>query len=147
GGGGHAEGDRLQEAILADARPHRLRIVGPNCLGFMSPGRGINASFAHLNPTPGNLAFVTQSGALATAVLDWASARGVGFSHVVSVGDMADVDFGDLLDHLAADARARAVLIYMESVTHAPKFMSAARRAARSKPVIVIKTGRSRAGA
>src|SRR6185312_4897488 len=131
----------------AASRPHLLRIVGPNCLGFMSPGRGINASFAHLNPTPGNLAFVTQSGALATAVLDWAAPRGFGFSHVVSVGDMADVDFGDLLDYLALDRATRAILLYVETITNPRKFMSAGRIAARAKPVIVIKSGRSAAGA
>jgi acetyltransferase len=147
GEGGHAEGERLRQAMLDASRPHLLRILGPNCLGFLSPGRGINASFAHLNPAPGDLAFVTQSGALATAVLDWASARGVGFSHVVSVGDMADIDFGDLLDYLALDTATRAILLYVESITHARKFMSAARIASRSKPVVVIKSGRSSAGA
>lgn len=147
GEGGHAEGAQLQQAMLEASRPHLLRIVGPNCLGIMSPGRGINASFAHLNPAPGDLAFVTQSGALATAVLDWASARGIGFSHVVSVGDMADVDFGDLLDYLALDTATRAMLLYVESISHARKFISAARIASRSKPVVVIKSGRSSAGA
>jgi acetyltransferase len=138
--------DDLKQAMLDASRPYTLRIQGPNCVGLMLPDLGLNASFATA-PQAGDIAFLSQSGALITGIIDWASARNIGFSHVVSMGDMADVDFGDLLDHLAADARARAVLIYMESVTHAPKFMSAARRAARSKPVIVIKTGRSRAGA
>ena len=95
--------------------------------------------------SPGDLAFVSQSGALITAIIDWARGRNIGFSHVVSLGDMADVDFGDLLDYLAGDAQSRAILLYMESVTNAPKFMSAARRAARAKPVIVVKAGRSAA--
>src|SRR5260221_12140466 len=142
-----AEGPALRQATLDAARPHLLRIVGPNCLGFISPGRGINASFAHLTPPAGDLAFVTQSGAIATTVLDWAAARGFGFSHVVSLGDMADVDFGDLLDYLSQDQKTRAVLLYFQRLTHARKFMSAARIAARAKPVIVIKSGRSVAGA
>ena len=90
---------------------------------------------------------MSQSGALITAIIDWARGRNIGFSHVVSLGDMADVDFGDMLDYLAGDVQSRAILLYMESVTNAPKFMSAARRAARSKPVIVVKTGRSASGA
>jgi acetyltransferase len=133
--------------MLDAARPYLLRIVGPNCLGFISPVKKINASFAHLTPPTGDLALITQSGAIATALLDWASARGFGFSHVISIGDMADVDFGDLLDYLALDSATRAILLYVESVTHARKFMSAGRIAARAKPVLVIKTGRSSAGA
>ena len=140
-------GRELQERMLEVARPHLLRIVGPNCLGVIVPGLGINASFAHIHPAPGNIAFVTQSGAIATAVLGWAHARGIGFSHVVSLGDMADVDFGDMLDYLASDISARAILLYVEAVVHARKFMSAARAAARSKPVIVVKAGRHAAGA
>ena len=109
----------------------------------MLPGIGLNASFSHQPPLAGDLAFVSQSGALITAIIDWARGRNIGFSHVVSLGDMADVDFGDLLDYLATDAASRAILLYMESVTNAPKFMSAARRAARAKPVIVVKAGRA----
>jgi len=147
-GEGESEaGDELRRAMLAAARPYLLRIVGPNCLGFISPVSGINASFAQLTPRRGDLALVTQSGAIATAILDWASARGFGFSHVISLGDMADVDFGDLLDYLALDRQTRAILMYVESITEAPKFMSAARIAARSKPVVVVKSGRSAAGA
>jgi len=147
GEGGSAEGAALRKAVLAAAKPYLLRVVGPNCLGFISPARGINASFAQLTPLAGDLAFVTQSGAIATAVLDWATPRGFGFSHVISVGDMTDVDFGDLLDYLALDRATRAILLYVESITSARKFMSAARIAARAKPVIVIKSGRSSAGA
>ena len=147
GEGERVEGEALRKAMLDAARPNLLRIMGPNCLGFISPAAGINASFAHLTPPAGDLAFVTQSGALATAVLDWASARGIGFSHVASLGGMSDIDFGDMLDHLALDRATRAILLYVESVTDARKFMTAARIAARAKPVVVIKGGRSNAGA
>ena len=147
GEGDRAEGHELRDRMLRAARPHLMRILGPNCIGFISPGKGINASFAHLTPVAGDLAFVTQSGAIATAVLDWATARGFGFSHVLSLGDMADIDFGDLLDYLALDPATRAILLYVESIHDARKFMSAGRIAARSKPVIVIKSGRSAAGA
>ena len=133
--------------MLSAARPHLLRIVGPNCLGFISPKRGINASFAHLTPAAGGIALVAQSGAITTAALDWAHAQGVGFSHVVTLGDAADVDFGDLLDYLALDAETRAILLYVESIGDARKFMTAGRVAARNKPVVVIKAGRSAAGA
>jgi acetyltransferase len=145
--GSQGEGAELRQAALQAARPHLLRIVGPNCLGFISPGRGINASFAHLTPAKGRLALVTQSGAIAAAALDWAYPKGIGFSHVISVGDAADVDVGDLLDYLALDPQTDAVLLYVESVADARKFMSAGRICARAKPVVVIKAGRSAAGA
>ncbi|HSK39624.1 MAG TPA: acetate--CoA ligase family protein, partial [Arenibaculum sp.] len=137
------EGRRLQQQMLDAAKPHLLRISGPNCLGIMVPGRGINASFVHVPPLPGQLAFVGQSGAVVTSIVDWATSRGIGFSHLISLGSMADVDFGDLLDYLAADPGTRAILLYAEAITHARKFMSAARAAARQKPVIVIKAGRT----
>ena len=136
-----------KQQIFDAARPRLMRILGPNSIGLMLPQIGLNASFAHRAALPGDLAFLSQSGALVTAVVDWASGRGIGFSHVVSLGDMADVDFGDLIDYLAGDRRSRAILLYMEALTHAPKFMSAARRAARVKPVIVIKSGRHAAAA
>jgi acetyltransferase len=145
--GGAERGAALQQAMLDAARPHLLRIVGPNCLGIMVPGHGLNATFAHLAAKPGKLAFVTQSGAIMTGILDWASARGIGFSHLVSIGAMADVDFGDLLDYLAQDAGTSAILLYMEAVSHARKFMSAARAASRRKAVIVLKAGRHAEGA
>ncbi|KAA0972108.1 bifunctional acetate--CoA ligase family protein/GNAT family N-acetyltransferase [Aureimonas fodinaquatilis] len=135
----------LRQELLDAARPHLMRIVGPNCMGFVSPLAGINASFAHLLPRAGDLAFVSQSGAIATTVLDWADVRGIGFSHVISIGDMCDVDTGDLLDYLAIDPKTRAILLYVESVTEARKLMSAARIAARTKPVVVIKAGRQKA--
>ncbi len=142
-----AHGSTLQQSMLDAAKRYTLRILGPNCVGLMLPNIGLNASFAHAHPHPGDLAFVSQSGALATAVLDWANSRRIGFSHFVSLGDSADVDFGDVLDYLGSDARTRAVLLYIESVTHARKFMSAARAAARNKPVIVVKSGRVAEGA
>jgi acetyltransferase len=137
----------LEQAALDAARPYLLRILGPNCLGLLVPGAGLNASFATANALPGKLAFVSQSGALATAMLDWAASHGIGFSHFISLGDSADVDFGDALDYLASDPGTRAILMYMESVKAARKFMSAARAAARNKPVIVVKAGRAPAGA
>jgi acetyltransferase len=136
-------GGDLRRAMLKAAQPYCLRIQGPNCLGLLLPGVGLNASFSHRLPIKGDLAFLSQSGALVTAIIDWAGTRGIGFSHVVSMGDMADVDFGDVLDYLAGNAESRAILIYMEQLTQAPKFLSAARRAARAKPVIVLKAGRN----
>jgi acetyltransferase len=141
-GFGGVDGRELKDRILAAARPHLLRLVGPNCVGLLAPAIGLNASFAHLMPAKGNLAFLSQSGAIITSVIDWAKARNIGFSYLVSMGEMADVDFGDMLDYLAGDGRTTAILLYMEAVTSARKFMSAARRAARLKPVIVIKAGR-----
>jgi acetyltransferase len=140
-------GVTLEQSMLEAARPHLLRILGPNCLGLLVPGAQLNASFAPGNALPGSLAFITQSGALATAMLDWANAHSIGFSHFISVGDSADVDFGDMLDYLASDPGTRAILMYMESVKAARKFMSAARAASRNKPVIVVKAGRAPAGA
>lgn len=140
-------GGALQQAMLDAARPHLLRIVGPNCLGILNPLLGLNASFAHLMPAKGSLAFVAQSGAVIASVIDWAAPRGIGFSHMVSLGDMADVDFGDMLDYLAQDQATHAILLYVEMITHARKFMSAARAAARIKPVIVVKAGRHAEGA
>jgi acetyltransferase len=140
-------GADLRQQMLDAARPATLRIVGPNCLGVISPPSGVNASFAQLTPKPGPVALVAQSGAIATAALDWASGRDYGFSRVVTLGDMADVDFGDMLDFLALDEATAAVVLYVESVTDARKFMSAARAVGRAKPVAVIKAGRSAAGA
>ena len=142
-----AVGKERAAELLAAAQPHLMRIVGPNCLGIAVPGIGLNATFAPTAMLPGNIAFLTQSGAMATTVLDWALPRGVGFSAIVSMGDMSDVDFGDLLDYFALDEATHAVLIYAEGVTHARKFMSAARRIARIKPVIVVKGGRAEEGA
>lgn len=132
-----------KQSALDAGRPYLMRILGPNCIGLLSPHIGLNASFAHTDAIPGEIAFVSQSGALVTAMLDWAKSRGIGLSHLVSLGDHCDVDFGDLLDHLANDARTRSILLYIESVESPRKFMSAARAAARNKPVIVVKAGRA----
>ncbi|PCD02156.1 hypothetical protein COC42_11850 [Sphingomonas spermidinifaciens] len=134
---------KIHDAILAAAKPHLLRIIGPNCLGVLMPHAKLNASFGPRGAMPGRLAFVSQSGALVTAMLDWAAERHIGFSSVVSVGDMADVDLGDLIDKLAADPATDAILLYIEGITDAPKFLSAARAASAVKPVIAIKAGRS----
>ena len=136
-------GPSLEQKMLDAARPSLLRILGPNCIGALVPGGGLNASFAPGQAMAGTLAFITQSGALATAMLDWAGEREIGFSHFVSLGDSADVDFGDMLDYLGSDPGTRAILLYVESVRSARKFMSAARAAARNKPVILVKAGRT----
>jgi acetyltransferase len=138
-----AEGITLAEAMLKAAEPFTLRILGPNCIGLLVPGIGLNASFAHCDASAGNIAFVAQSGALTTAMLDWARSVQIGFSHFVSLGNAADIDFGDLLDYLGKDPATRAILMYVEAITAARKFMSAARAAARNKPVIVVKSGRT----
>jgi acetyltransferase len=140
-------GRALQQAVLDAARPHLLRLIGPNCVGLIVPGIGLDASFSHLAPPAGDIAFVSQSGAMITAMLDWAAPRGIGFSHVVSLGGMADIDFGDMLDWLATEQHTSAILLYAEGITHGRKFMSAARAAARLKPVLVLKAGCSQAGA
>lgn len=142
-----AAGKALETRMLEAARPSRLRILGPNCLGMLAPRAGLNASFAQRLPAPGRIAFLSQSGAVLTTVIDWAVARGIGFSSLVSLGEMADVDVADWLDYLAMDAKTGAILLYLESVSEARKFMSAARQAARLKPVIVLKSGRTPASA
>src|SRR5215204_4154836 len=143
---GHGEAS-LAEAARVEARKHGLRLVGPNCLGVMAPPAKLNASFAARNAIPGDLALISQSGAVAAGLIEWAARRQVGFSGLVSLGDMVDVDFGDCLDYFAADRGTRAILLYIEAVADARKFMSAARAAARTKPVVVIKSGRHAQGA
>lgn len=143
---GHGEGSLAEEARLA-ARQHGLRLVGPNCLGLMAPPAQLNASFAARSAGPGDLALISQSGAVAAGMIEWAARRRVGFSALLSLGDMVDVDFGDTLDYFAADRGTRAILLYVEAITDARKFMSAARAAARAKPVVVIKSGRHAPGA
>lgn len=135
-----------KQAMLNAAQKYLLRILGPNCIGLLAPHKGLNASFSHIDALAGELAFVSQSGALVTAMLDWAQGRGIGFSHFVSLGEHADIDFGDMLDFLASDPKTRAILLYAESIESPRKFMSAARAAARNKPVIVVKAGRSPQG-
>jgi acetyltransferase len=137
----------LASASEQAARAKGLRLVGPNCLGIMVPRIKLNASFAARMPPAGDLALISQSGAIAAGMIDWASGRSAGFSAIVSIGDQLDVDFGDLLDYFALDPRTRAILLYIESIKDARKFMSAARAAARVKPVVVVKTGRHAAAA
>ena len=141
------DGRTIQQAMLDAARPNLVRILGPNCLGLLAPGQQLNASFAHIPALPGSVALIHQSGALCTALLDWATTNGIGFSHFISIGDSADVDFGDVLDYLGGDPGAKAILMYVESIQHARKFMSAARAGARNKPVVMIKAGRALEGA
>lgn len=136
-----------EQDMLNAARPFCLRIIGPNCFGLMLPFCGLNASFAHLNPPSGNLGFISQSGAIISTTIDWAGGSNIGFSHIVSLGNMADVDVGDVLNYLAAEEKCEAILMYLEQVTNAQKFMAAARAAAIKKPVIVIKSGRHAEGA
>ena len=143
---GHGPGS-LAEVCEKNARATGMRLVGPNCLGVLVPGIKLNASFAAAAPPPGDLALISQSGAIAAGLVQWAAGRGVGFSAIVSIGDCLDVDFADLLDHFALDRSTRAILLYVELVKDARKFMSAARAAARAKPVLVIKAGRHAQGA
>ncbi len=146
-GFGGADGGALRQAMQDAARPTLLRVLGPNCVGLLVPAIGLNASFAHTSALPGKVAFVSQSGALVTGVLDWAKSRGIGFSRFISLGDSADIDSGDVLDYLAGDSATQAILMYIEDVRDARKFMSAARAAARSKPVLLVKAGRAPEGA
>src|SRR5215468_6186981 len=143
---GHGDGS-LADACEKAARATGLRLVGPNCLGVMAPHAGLNATFAAHAPQAGDLALISQSGAVAAGLVEWAASRRIGFSAVVSLGDSIDVDFGDTLDYFAVDRRTRAILLYVESIRDARKFMSAARAAARVKPVLVVKSGRHEQGA
>jgi acetyltransferase len=141
-----ANGRKIEAEIATYAREGGLRIIGPNCLGIICPRQNLNASFAAHMPYKGNLAFISQSGAICSAILDLSMQEGFGFSHFVSIGSMLDVDFGDLIDFLGADPQVSSILLYIESLTHVRKFMSAARAVSRSKPIIVLKSGRSPAG-
>ncbi|CAK0758136.1 acetyltransferase [Gammaproteobacteria bacterium] len=136
----------LQKTIIDTARMYGVRILGPNCLGIMRPEIGLNATFYRGNALPGRLALVSQSGALCTAILDWAHAAGVGFSSVISIGTFADIDFSEVLDYLASDLKTESILLYIEGIQHARGFVSALRAAARVKPVIGVKVGRHLAG-
>ncbi|HLZ01169.1 MAG TPA: bifunctional acetate--CoA ligase family protein/GNAT family N-acetyltransferase [Bradyrhizobium sp.] len=143
---GHSAGS-LAEAAQRAAQKFGMRLIGPNCLGIMIPRIGLNASFSAHTPAPGKLALVSQSGAIAAGMVDWAAQRAVGFSGIVSIGDQCDVDIADLLDYFAADTGTRAILLYIEAIKDARKFMSAARAAARVKPVVAVKSGRMAQGA
>src|ERR1022692_3645652 len=136
-------GLELERQVLSAARPTRMRIIGPNCLGVMCPVSGLNATFAHTVAKPGTVALVSQSGALCTAILDWSLREQFGFSAFISTGSMLDVGWGALIDYLGDDPNTRSILIYMESIGDARSFLSAAREVALTKPIIVIKAGRS----
>jgi acetyltransferase len=141
------EGEAIEAAIKEEAARAGIRYLGPNCMGVLCPPSGLNASFAPHSAEPGSLAFISQSGALCSSILGWATLKNIGFSHFISVGSMADLDFADLIDYLGNEEKARSIIIYMESLTQHRKFMSAARSVSRVKPIIIIKAGRSRAGA
>ncbi len=140
-----AEGADLERRVLEEARKGRMRIIGPNCLGVMSPNTGLNATFAGAIARPGTVGFLSQSGALLTAILDRSFKENVGFSNIVSVGSMMDVGWGDLIYYLGDDPKTKSIVIYMESVGDARSFLSAAREVALTKPIIVIKAGRTEA--
>src|SRR5262249_14941091 len=143
----HEDNARWRKRILRAAEPHLLRVIGPNCIGYSVPRLGLNASFGPSGIKAGRIAAIGQSGAVLAGLADWGTAQGIGFSHLISMGDMADVDFGDVLDMLSSDYDTRAVLMYVEGITQARKFMSAARAVARLRPVIVLKAGRHDAAA
>ncbi len=140
-----AEGKALEQQVAEQLRRGRMRLIGPNCLGVMNPVIGLNATFAQTIARQGNVAFLSQSGALLTAILDWSLREEVGFSAFVSTGSMLDVDWGDLIDYFGYDANTQSILIYMESIGDARSFLSAAREVAMAKPIIVIKAGRTEA--
>ena len=139
-------GAALERAVLEAARRHKLRLLGPNTLGIMRPGSGINLSFANGSANPGSIGLISQSGALCAAIVDWARPNNVGFSSVISLGTSSDVDFGETLDYLVADPRTENIFLYIEGIRNARRFMSALRAAARCKPVLLIKVGRHPAG-
>lgn len=140
------EGAALERQLLETAHRYGIRLVGPNCLGIMRPSIGLNATFNNGGANSGNIAFISQSGALCTAILDWAQNNEVGFSSVISMGSSADVDFGEILDYLVSDPDTRSILMYIEGIRNARRFMSALRAAARIKPVILVKVGRHEEG-
>ncbi|OUC14142.1 MAG: acetyl CoA synthetase subunit alpha [Alkalinema sp. CACIAM 70d] len=142
-----ADGIALEQQVLAEAKRGQLRIIGPNCLGIMNPQGGLNATFASTIARPGNIGFISQSGALCTAILDWSFRENVGFSKFISIGSMADVDWGDLIYYLGDDPYTKSIVLYMESVGDVRSFLSAAREVALTKPIIVIKAGRTQAAA
>ena len=143
---GHGPGS-LADACVKAARPKGLRLIGPNCFGVLAPRAKLNASFTASMPQAGDLALISQSGAIVAGMVEWAKLREVGFSAIASLGDMLDADVGDLLDFFALDRATRAILLYIEAVSDARKFMPAARAAARTKPVVVVKSGRHAQGA
>ena len=137
------EGKKLEEQVLYEARKAGIRLIGPNCLGVMSPLTGLNATFATTIARPGKVGFISQSGALCTAVLDWSLQNNVGFSAFLSLGSMVDVGWGDLINYLGNDPQTESIVIYMETIGDARAFLSAAREVAYNKPIIIIKPGRT----
>src|SRR6185437_2838190 len=140
-------GVQIEQQILEQARRGKLRIIGPNSLGVMSPTTGLNATLAGALELPGQIGFISQSGALCTAVLDWSLREQVGFSAFVSIGSMMDVDWRDLIDYLGSDPQTSSIVLYLETLGNARSFLSAAREVARSKPIILLKAGRTMASA
>ena len=140
------QGRRLEERIEEIRTKYGIRLLGPNCLGFIRPGVGLNTTFVKTMPAPGKIAFISHSGALGSTIIDWVIDAGVGLSMFVSLGSMLDIDFGDLIDYLGDDPKTKSIMIYMEDVGHAKKFMSAARGFARAKPIIVLKPGKFKEG-
>jgi acetyltransferase len=141
------EGKELMKQISASLRKYKMNLIGPNCLGFIKPSIKFNATFASKMALPGKIAFISQSGALCTAILDWSIEQNVGFSHFVSIGSMMDISFNDLIDYFGTDYQTNSIVIYMESLKDARSFLSAARAFARNKPIIVLKAGKSSEGA
>ena len=137
------EGKKVEAEIAAAAKAGSIRYLGPNCLGIICPHTHLNASFAARSAKPGGLALLSQSGAICSAILDWADTQNIGFSHFVSIGSMGDIDFAEMIDYLGNDDRAKSIIIYMENLVHHRRFMSAARSVSRVKPIIVVKSGRS----
>ncbi|HYB06870.1 MAG TPA: bifunctional acetate--CoA ligase family protein/GNAT family N-acetyltransferase [Nitrososphaerales archaeon] len=142
-----AEGVKLENEIRVIRAKYGLRLLGPNCVGFARPSAHLNATFLRDNPEPGSIAFISQSGALGSAILDWATVSHVGFSMFASLGSMLDVDFGDLIDFLGTDPATRSIILYVEGIGNAKKFMSAARGFSRTKPIVVLKAGKYNTGA
>jgi acetyltransferase len=145
-GKGNGQGEALARSMLETARLYQMRVLGPNCLGLIHPSARMNATFSKSNALAGQLALVSQSGALCTSILDWACPREMGFSTIVSLGDALDIDFGEILDYLAQDRETVSILLYVEGIRNARSFMSGLRIAARMKPVVVVKAGRHQAG-
>jgi len=140
------QGAALERAMMENARRHRLRLIGPNCLGIIRPSWGVNATFANGSTLPGTIGLISQSGAVCTSIIDWARPNGIGFSTIVSLGGSGDVDFGEILDYMVADPKTENIFLYIEGIKHARRFVSALRAAARCKPVLLIKVGRHPAG-
>lgn len=147
GSGEGEDGLRRRKEVIEVAKQYGIRLIGPNCVGLLIPSIGLNASFAHVTPDRGDIGFVSQSGAVVTAVLDWAKSKHIGFTHVLSMGDMVDFDFGEAIEYLTKDPETKTIILYIEAITNARSFIAAARAAALVKPVIVLKTGRSEEGA